>query len=88
MIILSAQLHLIYLLPEQIPEACCHTLIMMFHHLINQKHVSELIYGYLLELVPLFFLSSTLLKNGQEEKDREDTITEEDADYNKQRIRS
>ena len=34
------------------------------------------------------FLSSTLLKNGQEEKDREDTITEEDADYNKQRIRS
>jgi len=61
---------------------------MMFHHLINQKHVSELIYGYLLELVPLFFLSSTLLKNGQEEKDREDTITEEDADYNKQRIRS
>lgn len=52
------------------------------------KHVSELIYGYLLELVPLFFLSSTLLKNGQEEKDREDTITEEDADYNKQRIRS
>ena len=56
---------------------------MMFHHLINRKHVSELIYGYLLELVPLFFLSSTLLKNGQEEKDREDTITEEDADYNK-----
>ena len=32
-------------------------------------------------------LSSTLLKNGQEEKDREDTITEEDADYRKQRIR-
>ncbi len=35
----------------------------------------------------VILLSSTLLKNGQEEK-TEDTITEEDADYNKQRIRA